>query len=130
MYEYDCIAKKLYLFAGEFKINISDCHDVIIFEEAFATSDFQGHFNNIIDLRPRARSFSKAQAKLFIDNCHIEQLLRLDTSLKEIRFTNSKIDKIATGAFDVLNINSIIFDRCTIGVIEFKATTEKVRFYI
>lgn len=114
--------------AGEFKINISDCHDVIIFPEAFATSDFQGHFNNIIDLRPHARSFSKAQAKLFIDKCHIEQLLRLDTSLKEIRFTNSRIDKIATGAFDVLNINSIIFDRCTIGVIENKATTEKVRF--
>lgn len=101
---------------------------MIIFEEAFATSDFQGHFNNILNLLPSAGSFSKAQAKLFIDNCHIEQLLRLDTSLKEIRFTNSRIDRIATGAFDVLNINSIIFDRCTIGVIEFKATTEKVRF--
>lgn len=122
------LQRKLYFSVGELKINISNCHEVIIFAEAFAASDFQGHFNNIIDLRPHAGSFSKAQAKLFIDNCHIEELLRLDTSLKEIRFTNSRIDKIATGAFDVLNINSIIFDRCTIGVIESKATTEKVRF--
>lgn len=114
--------------AGEFKINVSDCHDVIIFAEAFATSDFQGHFNNITDLRPQARSFSKAQAKLFIEDSRIEQLLRLDTSLKEIRFTNSVIGTITTGAFDVLSINSIIFDRCSIGVIESKATTERVGY--
>lgn len=56
-------------------------------------------------------------------------MYRLRTSLTEIHFINTNIQTINTEAFDVTNIDSIIFENCTIGVIQNRASPEKVCFF-
>lgn len=113
-------------FIGEFQLNIVDCHKVVIFGEAFKDTKFNGYFNNIPNLIILERAFTRSDAKVYIDNCTIDQLQRLEAPLKEIKFTNSRINEIMTGAFDVITINSIIFENCILGKIQKHAFSEKV----
>lgn len=112
---------------GEFQLNIVDCHKVVIFGEAFRDTKFNGYFDKIPNLMIFEKAFTHSDAKIHINNCTIEQLQRLEAPLKEIKFTNARIAEIATGAFDVLSINSIIFENCVLGRIQKRALSEKVR---
>lgn len=123
----------LYLFCfffvrltGEFQLNIVNCHKVIIFGEAFKDTKFNGYFDNIPNLMILERAFTRSDAKIYINNCTIDQLQRMEASLKEIKFTNSRINEIQTGAFDVLSVNSIIFENCVLGRIQKRALSERV----
>lgn len=98
-----------------------------IYGDAFATSTFHGHFERIHDLVIFERAFTKSTGKIFITNCRIDELQRLDAALKEIKFSDSTVEIIKKGAFDVLAINSIVFENCIIGTIERRALTEKVK---
>lgn len=111
---------------GEFKLNIIDCNKVVIFAEAFVGTHFNGRFDNIPNLILIEKAFVKSEAKIYINNCQIDQLQRLETPLKEIKFTNTHINEISTGAFDVLSINTIIFENCVIGTIQKNALTGRV----
>lgn len=72
------------------------------------------------------RAFSKTTAKISIENSNLYEIQPLDASLKEIKFSNSHIGEIKQNAFDVLKIDSIIFENCHIGIIRNQALTEKV----
>lgn len=111
---------------GEFKLNISNCANVKIFSEAFANTTFHGHFENIGELQLLERAFSKSSAKVTIQHCHLNEVEQLSAQLKEIKFSNTHIGKIRTHAFDVIRIDSIIFNDCYIDTIEANAFTEKV----
>lgn len=116
-----------FVFSGEFKLNIINCTKVWIYADAFATATFHGHFERIHDLVIFEKAFTKSTGKIFITNCRIDELRRLDAALKEIKISDSTVDVIRKGAFDVLAINSIVFENCVIGTIERRALTEKVR---
>lgn len=113
-------------FAVEFQLNITNCAKVSIFPEAFANTSFHGYFENIRDFQLQERAFSKSRAKVLIQNSRMDELQRLDASLKEIKFCNTYIGEIKTNAFDVLNLDSIVFDNCQINTIQSNALTEKV----
>lgn len=99
----------------------------MIFPEAFYNTTFHGHLENIADLHIFEKAFiSNEQTKIEIIKCYIDQLNRLEASLQEIKFVHSTINTIKSGAFDVISINSIIFDDCKIDTIEAKTTTERV----
>lgn len=120
----------LFLFltlAGEFKLNISNCAKVQIRSEAFANTEFYGHFENIPDLQLDERAFSNSSAKVTIQDSRMTQVERLDAILKEIKFSNTHIGTIRSHAFDAYSIDSIIFDKCDIERIESNAFPEKVR---
>lgn len=114
-------------FIVEFKLNITNCAKVRVFSEAFADTTFHGHFENILDLDFLERAFSRSSARITITNSKLDEVRRLDASLKEIKFSNSRIGTIQTNAFDVIKIDSIIFEKCTIDTIQNNAFTEKVR---
>lgn len=120
------ISKLVYVSSGEFKLNIINCTKVWIYGEAFATSNFHGLFEGIQDLAIFERAFTKSEGRVFITDCGIEELQRLDATLKEIKFSNSTVDVISEGVFDVLSINSIVFEHCIIGTIQRRALTERV----
>lgn len=103
-----------------------DCNKVVIFAQAFVGTQFNGYFDNIPNLIILERAFVRSEAKVYINKCRIDQLQRLDTPLKEIKFTNTHINEISTGAFDVLSINSIIFENCVIGTFQKNALTVRV----
>lgn len=111
----------------EFKLNITNCAKVRIFSEAFANTTFHGHFENIHDFQLLERAFSKSTAKVTINNSRLDELRRLEASLKEIKFSNTHIGIIQTNAFDVIKIDSIIFENCHIDIIQSNSFTEKVR---
>lgn len=111
----------------EFKLNITNCAKVRIFSEAFANTIFHGHFENIHDFQLLERAFSKSTAKITVNNSRMDELQRLEASLKEIKFSNTHIGTILTNAFDVIKIDSIIFENCHIDTIQSNAFTEKVR---
>lgn len=117
----------IFTFADEFKLNITNCAKVQIFSEAFASTTFHGYFENIRDFQLMERAFSKSAARITIHNCHMDELKRLDASLKEIKFSNTHIGTVLTNAFDVIRIDSIIFEKCHIDTIQSDAFTEKVR---
>lgn len=120
----------LFLFltsTGEFKLNISNCAKVQIRSEAFANTEFHGHFENIPDLQLDERAFSNSSAKVTIQDSGMTQVERLDAILKEIKFSNTRIGTIRSHAFDAYSIDSIIFDKCDIERIESNAFPEKVR---
>lgn len=114
----------------EFKLNITNCAKVRVFSEAFANTTFHGHFENIPDLKLLERAFSKSSAKVTVHNCHLDELQRLDATLKEIKFSNTHIGAVRTNAFDVIKIEAIIFEHCHIDSIQTNAFTEKVRISI
>lgn len=107
-------------------MNITNCAKLWIFAEAFANTTFHGHFENINDFQLLERAFSKTTAKISIENSKLDEIQPLDASLKEIKFSNSNIGEIKRNAFDVLKIDSIIFENCHIGIIRNQALTEKV----
>lgn len=111
----------------EFKLNITNCAKVLIFSEAFANTTFHGHFENILDLKLLERAFSKSSAKVTMHKCHLDELQRLDATLKEIKFSNTHIGAVRSNAFDVIKIDAIIFEHCNIDTIQTNAFTEKVR---
>lgn len=98
----------------------------MIFKNAFNGTKFHGHFERITNFSPDKEAFSNAEAIILILNCKIDTLHRLDGRLKEIKFTNSEIQDISSGAFDAIEITSIVFENCSIGSIRMKATTERV----
>lgn len=100
----------------------------MIFSEAFTGLQFNGYFDNINNLILYEKAFAKSQAKIYINRCSIDQLQRLEAPLKEIKFTNSRINEISAGAFDVLSLSSIIFENCEIETIEKNAVTERVGY--
>lgn len=110
----------------EFKLNITNCAKVRIFSEAFANTQFHGHFENIHDFQLLERAFSKSIAKVTINNSRLDELRRLEASLKEIKFSNTHIGTVLTNAFDVIKIDSIIFENCHIDTIQPNAFSEKV----
>lgn len=100
---------------------------MLIFEEAFANTNFKGNFENISNLQLRAKAFAKSNDPIIlIKNCYLDVLIPLETRMKEIQFIDSKIVEIQTGAFNVIQILSIIFRNCEIGRIEEKSFTTKV----
>ncbi|XP_031628449.1 uncharacterized protein LOC116344162 [Contarinia nasturtii] len=113
-------------FYREFKLNITNCAKVRIFSEAFASTTFHAHFENIADFQLLERAFSKSTAKVTINNSRLDELKRLDATLKEIKFTNTHIGVVQTNAFDVIKIDSIIFENCHIETIQANAFTEKL----
>lgn len=121
MYIWFCFSR-----IDEFKLNITNCKEVDISANTFYNTTFHGHFENINSLRLSENAFTKATAKVDVINCHIDELKRLDASLKEIKFLNSTINKILSGTFDVISINSIIFENCDIGTIMNNTATERV----
>lgn len=94
--------------------------------EAFAGTTFHGHFENIRDLILLERAFSKSAAKVAVHKCHLDELQRLDATLKEIKFSQTHIGTVRTNAFDVIKIDAIIFEHCHIDAIQTNAFTEKV----
>lgn len=116
----------LCIITGEFKLNITKSNNVMIFKNAFYGTKFHGHFERISNFSPDKEAFSNAEAKILILNCKIDTLHRLDGRLKEIKFTNSEIQDISSGAFDAIEITSIVFENCSIGSIHMKATTDRV----
>lgn len=114
-------------FTGEFKLNITNCAKVQIFSEAFAGTTFHAHFENIHDFQLLERAFSKSTAKVTIHNSRLDEIRRLDATLKEIKFSHTRIGVVRTNAFDVIKIDSIIFENCHIDTIQANAFTEKVR---
>lgn len=115
-----------FFFTGEFELNITNCHKVVIFDEAFANTSFNGNFENISDLQLRDRAFAKStMPKVLIKNCNLEELKRLEI-MKQIEFIDSYIKEIVDGAFDVLQIVSIVFQNCKIDNIGKNAFTDKV----
>lgn len=112
--------------AGELKINIQRSNDVIIFGNAFEGTQVIGTLNGINDLRIEEQAFNKSKARLNIISSHIDNLYRFEASLKEIRFFNCTIGTVNSGTFDVIEIDSIKFEECKIGVIKSKAVTEKL----
>ncbi|XP_055389677.1 uncharacterized protein LOC129618741 [Condylostylus longicornis] len=113
-------------FSGEFRLIVRNSGFVKIYKNAFQNTSFEGQFSNIKDLRFDVGAFNKAQAKLTIEDSKIDELNRFEASLREIKFDNCTIGIIDTGAFDVNNINSIVFYRCKIDVFRSKAITEKL----
>ncbi|KAJ6639216.1 hypothetical protein Bhyg_11958 [Pseudolycoriella hygida] len=113
-------------FQGEFKLNITKANNVMIFKNAFHGTKFHGHFEQISNFSIDKEAFGNAEAKIFILHCQIDTLHRLDGRLKEIKFTNSKIQDISSGAFDAIEIMSIVFENCSIGSIHMKATTARL----
>ncbi|XP_055305282.1 uncharacterized protein LOC129569986 isoform X1 [Sitodiplosis mosellana] len=113
-------------FYFEFKLNITNCAKVRIFSEAFANTTFHGHFENIHDFQLLERAFSKSTAKVTVNNSRLDELRRLEASLKEIKFSNTHIGTILTNTFDVIKIDSIIFENCHIDTIQSNAFTEKL----
>ncbi|XP_037029610.1 uncharacterized protein LOC119069622 [Bradysia coprophila] len=113
-------------FQGEFKLNITKSSNVMIFKNAFSGTKFHGHFERITNFSPDKEAFSNAEAKILILNCKIDTLHRLDGRLKEIKFTNTEIQDISSGAFDAIEITSIVFENCSIGSIHMKATTDRL----
>lgn len=111
----------------EFRLNITNCAKVRIFSEAFASTTFHGYFEHIRDFQLLERAFSKSNARITISNSRMDELKRLDASLKEIKFSNTHIGSIQTNAFDVIKIDSIMFENCHIETIQTNAFTEKVR---
>lgn len=116
----------LLTFTVEFKLNITNCAKVRIFSEAFANTTFHGYFERIHDFQLLERAFSKSNARVTISNSRMDELGRLDASLKEIKFSNTHIGSVLTNAFDVFKIDSIMFENCHIDVIQTNAFTEKV----
>lgn len=116
----------MFCLLGEFKLNVTNCAKVWIFPEAFANTTFHGHFENIRDFQLKERAFSKSSAIISIERSKLDEIQPLEASLKEIKFSNSRIGEINYKAFDVLQINSIVFENCTINTIKSRALTEKV----
>lgn len=119
--------KIMFCLLGEFQLNVTNCAKVRIFPEAFANTTFHGHFENIRDFQLDERAFSKSSSAIIsIERSELEEIQPLEASLKEIKFSNSHIGEIKYNAFDVLQINSIVFENCTIDTIKGRALTEKV----
>lgn len=140
------------MFIESCKFNVTNSNDVFLFENAFENTQIRGSFVGIKDLRISEKAFNSAQAKvcinkflrkmiidfiiiflllsvlqLHIESSNIDNLYRFDASIREIKFVNCTIGTINPGAFDVNNINSIIFESCRIDAIKSRAITEKVR---
>lgn len=56
----------------------------------------------------------------------MDELQRLDGTLKEIKFINTHIDVIKSNAFDRPEIGSIVFENCYIEHIQNNALTNQV----
>uniref|UniRef100_A0A1I8MBC7 Right handed beta helix domain-containing protein n=1 Tax=Musca domestica TaxID=7370 RepID=A0A1I8MBC7_MUSDO len=108
------------------KLNVTNSNNVLLFENAFENTQIRGTFVGIKDLRIAEKAFSSAQAKLHIESSHIDNLYRFDASIREIKFVKCSIGTINPGAFDVNQINSIIFESCRIDAIKSRAITEKL----
>lgn len=113
--------------ADEFKLNISNCAHLTLSTEAFANTTFHGLFEKIQEFDLLKGAFSRATARIVIQDSHLKKIDELHATLREIRFIGCSIDTIETNAFDVLKIDSIIFENCQIGLIQANAFTEKVR---
>lgn len=108
-------------------LNISNCKSVIILEKAFYNTSFRGHFENIVDLRLHEKAFGSLKDTFIkIHKCNIDTLARLETSMMSINFSHTQIDTIASGAFDVVELDSIVFEYCNIRRIEMKALSNRV----
>lgn len=124
-----CVFFLSFVVSDEFNLNITNCAKVWIYPEAFASTSFHGHFENIRDFQLKERAFSKSSAKISIENSRIYELQPLEASLKEIKFSNTYIGEIKSKAFDVLKIDSIVFENSSINVIRSEAFTEKVSLF-
>lgn len=116
-------------FYGEFELNVTNTRSVIVFEEAFKNTGFKAHFMCIGDLRIHVKAFSGAHtnSKLHVYNSKLDDLEPLHASLREIRFVETRIEKIEAQAFDVTELNAIDFWACNIGLIKANAFTDKVK---
>lgn len=115
------------MLADEFKLNVSNCAHLTLSTEAFANATFHGLFEKIQDFDLMKGAFSRAAAKIVIQDSNLKKIQELHATLREIRFVGCSIDTIETNAFNVLKIDSIIFENCHIGSIQSNAFTEKVR---
>lgn len=116
----------LFFAADEYKLNISNCAQLTLSTESFAETTFHGFFENIQDFNLMEGAFSRTSAKIAIQNSNLKKIQQLHATLREIRFIGCAIETIESNAFDVLKIDSIIFENCHIGAIQSKSFTEKV----
>ncbi|KAL9873804.1 ben isoform 2-T2 [Glossina fuscipes fuscipes] len=113
-------------FSGNCKLTVRNSNDLILYADAFENAKINGLFVGIRDLRIGEKAFNSAQAKLRIESSNIDNIYRFEASLREIRFVNCTIGTINAGTFDVIKINSIVFESCRIDVIKARAITEKL----
>lgn len=97
-----------------------------IFNETFINSSFFGHFENIYDLHFIEKAFFGGnKINITILKCNIELLPSL-YAMKSIHFSQTNIDVIETGAFDVIKFGPIVFELCSIGKIKKQAISNRV----
>ncbi|XP_073834037.1 ben isoform X2 [Musca autumnalis] len=108
------------------KVNVTNSNDVLLFENAFEHTQIRGTFVGIKDFRISEKAFNTAHARLHIESSNIDNIYRIDASIREIKFVKCTIGTINPGAFDVNNINAIIFESCRIDAIKSRAITEKL----
>lgn len=118
----------LLLVTDEFRLNISNCAFLKISSDAFADTIFHGFMENVQEfvLMDGAFAFAKNGSRITILNSNLKRIQQLRASLREIRFVGCAIETIESNAFDVIKIDSIVFENCQIGAIQGKALTEKV----
>lgn len=117
---------------GEIKLNISHCNKVIIKPETFSQVSLWGTFESIKNLNMKEGAFSRVMnsTRLIVINSYMSELNYLGAAFRQMSFNNCNIRTILPRAFDVININSITFDKCKIESIEENAITEKVNTFI
>uniref|UniRef100_A0A1A9WVB5 Right handed beta helix domain-containing protein n=1 Tax=Glossina brevipalpis TaxID=37001 RepID=A0A1A9WVB5_9MUSC len=113
-------------FSGNCKFTVRNSNDLILYADAFENAKINGLLVGIKDLRIGEKAFNSAHAKLRIESSNIDNIYRFEASLREIRFVNCTIGTINAGTFDVIKINSIVFESCRIDVIKARAITEKL----
>uniref|UniRef100_A0A0K8WLM8 Uncharacterized protein n=1 Tax=Bactrocera latifrons TaxID=174628 RepID=A0A0K8WLM8_BACLA len=113
-------------FSGSKKFTVRNSNDLILYSNAFKKAEINGKFFGIADLRIEEKAFNSADAKLYIENSHIDNIYRFEASMREIKFNNCTINTINSGSFDVNSIFNIIFENSAIGVIKSRSITEKV----
>lgn len=115
-------------FHNELKLTVADARSVIVRSEAFNGTGFQVVFRRVQDLRMHEGAFARANSEshLVVEECGVDDVWPLQTSLRSVRFERSRIDRIRTKAFDVAELKAVEFRGCAIGVVEREVFTEKV----
>lgn len=108
----------------EINLIVENVWQFIANKEVFGTASFNASFSDIADLVLNdgvllTTSFNLTKPKMFINRSWIRNFQPMrGKKLTELRIENSEIESIKSSAFNILEINSIIFDNVTIQTIE------------
>lgn len=111
----------------EFMLYIDDAVHVTIFMNAFINTRFHGYFSKIQDLDIQENGFfDSPESVIIISNAVIVSLRKLANALKGFEVMDSIIKTIESGAFDAIQMPSIVFRNCAIEVIKSKMITNRL----